>query len=75
VHVNAIRIPVVTIPGIRRGGHKGEQWRGVNSSMIDLLYHKILCKCHSVPLPSTTIKEKKNKDCFLPSFSEERSQS
>jgi hypothetical protein len=31
----------------------------VNSSMIYLIHCKNLHKCHSVPLPSTTIKEKK----------------
>jgi hypothetical protein len=32
---------------------------GVNSSMIYFLYYKDLYKFHSVPLPSTTIKNKK----------------
>jgi hypothetical protein len=31
---------------------------GVNSSMIYLIHCKNLCKCHNVPPPSTTIKEK-----------------
>jgi hypothetical protein len=31
----------------------------VNSSMIYLIHCKNLCKCYSVPPPSTTIKEKK----------------
>jgi hypothetical protein len=30
----------------------------VNSSMIYLIYFKNICKCHNVPLPSTTIKIK-----------------
>jgi hypothetical protein len=36
---------------------KGEWWRGVNSSMIYLIYCKNICKCHSVPSGSTTIKK------------------
>jgi hypothetical protein len=34
---------------------------GVNSSLIYLKNCKNFCKCHNLPLPSTTIKEKKNK--------------
>jgi hypothetical protein len=34
---------------------------GVNSSMIHLIHCKNFCKCHSVPLPSTTIFLKKRK--------------
>jgi hypothetical protein len=33
----------------------------VNSSMIYLIYCKNFCKCHNVPLPSTTIKKGKKK--------------
>jgi hypothetical protein len=33
--------------------------KGVNSSMIYLKHCKNLCKCHNVPSPSITIKEKK----------------
>jgi hypothetical protein len=32
---------------------------GVNSSMSYLIHGKNLCKCHNVPPPSATIKEKK----------------
>jgi hypothetical protein len=57
MYVNAKMIPIETIPGI------GRVVEGVNSSIIYLIYCKNLCKCHNVPLPSTTIKEKilKNK--------------
>jgi hypothetical protein len=41
-----------------RRGKKGEWWRGVNSSMIYLIYCKNFCKCHNVPPPSTIIKNK-----------------
>jgi hypothetical protein len=51
MYINAKMTPVETIPGI------GE---GVNSSMIHLIHCKNLCKCHSVPPPSTTIKKKRN---------------
>jgi hypothetical protein len=30
---------------------------GANSSMTYLIYCKNFCKCHNVPLPSTTIKK------------------
>jgi hypothetical protein len=33
-----------------------ENGGGVNSSMINFIYCKKFCKCHNVPLPSTTIK-------------------
>jgi predicted ATP-dependent endonuclease of OLD family len=33
---------------------------GVNSSVIYLIYCNNFCKCHNVPLPSTTIKNKIN---------------
>jgi hypothetical protein len=32
---------------------------GMNSSMINLINSKNLCKCHKVHPPSTTIKKKK----------------
>jgi hypothetical protein len=42
---------------------------GVISRMIYLVQCKNFCKCHSVPPPSTTIKNKKQKDsiffCFI----------
>jgi hypothetical protein len=31
--------------------------QGMNSSMIYLIYCKYFCKCHNVPLPSTTINK------------------
>jgi hypothetical protein len=48
------------IPGIGVGGKK-RVVEGVNSCMIYSIHCKNLCKCHSVPPPSTTIKEKKEK--------------
>jgi hypothetical protein len=39
-------------------GDKGEWSRGVNSSMIYLIYCKNFCKCHTVSPPST---KKQNK--------------
>jgi hypothetical protein len=36
-----------------------ENGGGVNLSMIYLIHFKNFCKCHNVPSPSTTIKEKK----------------
>jgi hypothetical protein len=30
----------------------------MNSCLIYLIHSKNLCKCHNVPLPNTTIKEK-----------------
>jgi hypothetical protein len=41
-------IPVETTPGMGRGG-KMENDRGLNSSMIYLIYYKNFCKCHNVP--------------------------
>jgi hypothetical protein len=40
---------------------------GVNSSMLYMIYYKNICKCHNVPLPSTTIKKiyRKIKKFFL----------
>jgi hypothetical protein len=37
MYVNAKIIPVETVPGIGAGWMK-EQWRGVNSNMIYLIY-------------------------------------
>jgi hypothetical protein len=34
-----------------------ENSEGVPSSIIYLIYCKNFCKCHNVPLPSTTIKK------------------
>jgi hypothetical protein len=39
------------------GGIK-ENGEGVNSSMIYFICCKNVCKCHNVPQPSTTIKNK-----------------
>jgi hypothetical protein len=39
-----------------------ENGGGVNSSMTYLIHCKNQCKCHNVPPPSTTIKEKKKKN-------------
>jgi hypothetical protein len=59
MHVSAKMIPDETVPGIRR------VVEGVNSSMIQLIHCKNLCKCHNVPPLSTTIKGKKKKVFFL----------
>jgi hypothetical protein len=59
MYVNAKMMPVETHPGIRDGGGRREM-EGVNSSMIYLTYCKNLCKCYSVPPPSTTIIIKEN---------------
>jgi hypothetical protein len=37
----------------------------VHSSIIYLIYFKNFCKCHSIPLPSTTVKKKKDKSKIL----------
>jgi hypothetical protein len=47
MYVNVKMIPVDTVPGM--GGR----------SMMYWIHCKKLCKCHSVPPPSTTIKGKK----------------
>jgi hypothetical protein len=44
-------IPVETVPGVRGGGNKREQWKGEFKCYIF-----DICKCHNVPPPSTTIK-------------------
>jgi hypothetical protein len=58
MYVNAKMILVETVPGIRE-----RRWRrvveGVYSSTMYLTHCKNLCKCHSVPPPSTIIKKKK----------------
>jgi hypothetical protein len=38
----------------------GESTRGGNSSVIDLIQCMNLCKCYNVPIPSMTIKKKRN---------------
>jgi hypothetical protein len=50
-------IPVEAIPGIGVEGMK-KSGEGINSCMIYLIYCKNLYKCHNVPPPITTIKEK-----------------
>jgi hypothetical protein len=57
MYVNGKMIPVENVPGVGGGLDKGELWRGVNSSMIYLIHCKNFHKCHSVPLPSKTIKK------------------
>jgi hypothetical protein len=52
-------IPVETASGIRGGGRMKETAEEVISCMIYLIHRKNLCKCHNVPPPITTIKEKK----------------
>jgi hypothetical protein len=52
--INEKMIPVETIPRTEEGGDYGEWWMGV----IYLIYCKNFCKCHSIPLPSTTINKK-----------------
>jgi hypothetical protein len=46
--------PVETIPGMQGGGYKGEDGDGEFS----MTYCKNICKCHSVPPPSTIKKER-----------------
>jgi hypothetical protein len=48
-------IPAETVSGM--GGRRVME--EMNSSMIYLIYCKNFCKCHSVPLLSTTILKKK----------------
>jgi hypothetical protein len=62
---NAKTIPIDTIPGMGGKGDKGEWWRGWMQSMIYLIHCKNLCKCHSVPPPSTIVKEEKKKVVWM----------
>jgi hypothetical protein len=48
-------IPVETVLGLGRGRDEREQWWGVNSSMMYLIYCKNFCKCYNA-LPASTIK-------------------
>jgi hypothetical protein len=48
--------PVETVLGLREEGIK-ENDEGMNSSVTYLLTRMNLCKFHSVPPPSTTIKK------------------
>jgi hypothetical protein len=56
LYVNAKMIPVETITG-KRGRIKEEEWKGINSSTIYLIYDKNFYKYHSVPSLSTTKKK------------------
>jgi hypothetical protein len=57
MYANAKRITVETVPRIREWGIKDISEEGEFKSDIFYIY-KNLCKCHNVPLPSTTIKKK-----------------
>jgi hypothetical protein len=52
-------------------GDKGQWWKGVNSSMINLICCKNFCKCHNVPHPAQQLKKKRKlshhafEECFL----------
>jgi hypothetical protein len=56
MHVNGKMIAVETVPEMGEGGMM-KNGGGMNSSMIYLIYCKNFCKCHNVPLPTTTIKK------------------
>jgi hypothetical protein len=58
MYLNAKMIHTESILGIGGQGIKESIGR-VSSSVIYLIHCKNLCKCHNVPPPSTTIKEKK----------------
>jgi hypothetical protein len=55
MYENAQMTPVETTPGME-GGSRKRAVEGVNSNVIYLIHCKNFCKCHSVLLPSTTIK-------------------
>jgi hypothetical protein len=57
MYVNGEMISIETVPGMGEGGMK-ENGGGGNSSVKYLIYCKNFCKCHNVPPPSTTIKNK-----------------
>jgi hypothetical protein len=59
MHVNAKMIPVEAVPGIGGGGIQESSEQG-ELRITYLIYYKNLCKCHNVPPPSMTIKEKIN---------------
>jgi hypothetical protein len=54
--VNGKTIPVQTIPGMGEGEQR-KMVEELGSRMIFLIYCKSLCKCHSIPPPSTAIKK------------------
>jgi hypothetical protein len=56
MYVKGKMTPVETIPEMEGGGIK-EGSGGVNSSMIDLLHCKNLCKCHNVPHQAQQLKK------------------
>jgi hypothetical protein len=64
MYVNGKMRPVETVPGMGRGGKIKKNGEGVNSIMIYLIHLKNICKCHNVPLPSTTKKEKRKRKTF-----------
>jgi hypothetical protein len=43
----------------KRDGGLKRMMEGVNLSMIYLIHCRNLCTCYNIPIPSTTIKEKK----------------
>jgi hypothetical protein len=51
-------IPAETVPAIRGGGLR-RAVESVDSSVINLIHCKNLCKFYNVPPPSTTINNKK----------------
>jgi hypothetical protein len=46
-------------------GGKRRVVEGVNLRMIYLIHYKDLYNCHSVPLPSTIIKKKRNTNSIV----------
>jgi hypothetical protein len=60
MYINAKMTPVETLPGIGGGEGIKESNGRTEFSMIYLIHYKNFCKCHNVPPPSTTIKEKKS---------------
>jgi hypothetical protein len=59
-------VPAETAPWIGGGGIKGSGGEGeFKFKYIYLIHCKNLCKCCSVPLPNTTIKEKNQKIIIL----------
>jgi hypothetical protein len=61
MYINAKMIAVETVPGNGGGGWKRAVER-MNSNVIYLIHCKNLCKCNTVPPPSTTIKKEKNEE-------------
>jgi translation initiation factor 2 beta subunit (eIF-2beta)/eIF-5 len=68
MYVNGKIIPVETIPAMEGEGRikeNGGMVERVNSSMIYLIYIKNFCKCHNIPPPNTTIKNKQKRRHLL----------